>query len=476
LSREEGGVEIGEPGFDSAVGRGLLRGSLIVVAGNPGLGKTILSAQFLAGGAAKGEKGIYASFAEGREVLISYLRSVGHHLDRLEAQGKVRILDFVTMKEAGVSSLLEMIVSEVSRFKAKRLVIDSFSALAQSFGKPIDARIVLQTVLGKIVRQLGCTTFLILEMPVGEERIGWGVEEFVADGIIQLRRGEVDGRLFRSFCLLKMRGMEIANPTHIFTLSGGFRVFRQNSMIVPEKIQPWKPIPEAEGCISTGNKDLDDILAGRIRPGCVLTLEVATDVPFAAFSSVAASLQANFCAHGRGMFVIPSMQATSEVVESIIMPLVGEEQFYKRCRAGEFREPRLGGLKPYQVLLRGRSILEDYDELISQVEGLREGTGREVLIFAGIDTFEYTYGVGETVRILGRAVSSIRSYKDLAFFLVRSGMGIVPQIQAISDVYIKLINLEGVVMLYGAKPRTQLFELGADETRGYPGYRLTPVV
>ena len=62
------------------------------------------------------------------------------------------------MTEKGLPTVLEMILEEVTRSKAKRLVIDSFSAMAQAFKEPIEARIIIHNILGKLVRQLECTT------------------------------------------------------------------------------------------------------------------------------------------------------------------------------------------------------------------------------------------------------------------------------------------------------------------------------
>ncbi len=475
-SRKVPKAAIGDRGFDSAVGGGFPRGGLVVLAGNPGLGKTIFSSQFLLGGAGKGERGVYASFAEGRTAFLSYLRSVGYDFERLERARKIRILDFITMKEEGISNVLDAILTEVSRFKAKRLVIDSFSALAQAFGKAIDARIILHTVLSKIVRQMGCTTVLILETPIGEERIGWGVEEFVADAIIQFRREQVEDRFCRTFAVLKMRGSEVGFGKHVFTLGGGFHTFPQNNMRVPERLRPWKPIPDSAGCISTGNSDLDAILKGAVVPGCLVTMEVGTDVPFAAFSSVSAAFQANFVSQGRGMFVIPSLQATTDAVRSIVLPLVGDESFYRYCRAGEYRAVKDADLKPHQVALKGKSIVEDWETIMRTTEGLREATGREALDFVAIDTVEYTYGLGEFLKVLGRLASGIRASKNLAFILIRPGVSVIPQIRSISDVYLKLVDVEGVVMLYAVKPRTELYELEGDSDLGYPSYKLTPVL
>ena len=59
------------------------------------------------------------------------------------------------MKELGTSSTLELILDNVFRMGAKRLVIDSFSALSQAFKEKIDARMVLHLILGRLVRRAG---------------------------------------------------------------------------------------------------------------------------------------------------------------------------------------------------------------------------------------------------------------------------------------------------------------------------------
>lgn len=186
-------IPTGIYGLDNLIGGGFPKGDLILLAGNPGTGKTIFSAQFLYRGAAEfGDKGIYVSFAESREVFYSHMLSFGFDFAKLEREGKFKFLDMVTTREGGVSTVMEMVLGEIHALGAKRLVLDSFSAMASAFKEPIDARIIVHTILSKIVRQAGCTTLLLVEIPTGMEQVGLGIEEFVADGVITLKRGGVE--------------------------------------------------------------------------------------------------------------------------------------------------------------------------------------------------------------------------------------------------------------------------------------------
>jgi len=141
--------------------------------------------------------------------------------ESLEKRGKFRYLDLLAVKENAVPTILNLIIDEIKKVKARRLVIDSFTALAQALKEPIDVRIIVHTVLGKIVREIGCTTLLIEEAPLGRAEIGFGIEEFVADGVIRLRTSELEGRLFREMELLKLRGARLKQHKLAFTLEGG---------------------------------------------------------------------------------------------------------------------------------------------------------------------------------------------------------------------------------------------------------------
>jgi len=50
--------------------------------------------------------------------------------ESLEKRGKFRYLDLLAVKENAVSTILNLIIDEIKKVKARRLVIDSFTALA----------------------------------------------------------------------------------------------------------------------------------------------------------------------------------------------------------------------------------------------------------------------------------------------------------------------------------------------------------
>ena len=114
--------------------------------------------------------------------------------------------------------------------------------MAQAFKEPIEARSILHNVLGKIVRSLRCTTIFIVEVPLGAEKIGISIEEFVADGVIILKREYHDDRLIREIEIKKLRGTRFERQKFLFTLHKGFRVFPPFYVKEMESPQPFKQL------------------------------------------------------------------------------------------------------------------------------------------------------------------------------------------------------------------------------------------
>ena len=263
------------PELDNVIEGGLPKGSLVLLAGTPGSGKTAFAARFLFEGTTKfGEKGIYVSFAEGRDAFFMEMERYGLDFKKLEQEGKFIFLDLMTVKSEGISAATQVIVDTVTDLNASRLVIDSFSAMAQAFPQVIEARSILHTILGKIIRQAGCTTLLISEVPVGTSRLGLGIEEFVADGVLRFSQREVGGRILRILGIHKLRGTKIGKREHLFTLDNGFRVLKSFEPTTANDGHNFETLKGDSSHRSTGIRDLDTILGGGFRRGSHNLFEV----------------------------------------------------------------------------------------------------------------------------------------------------------------------------------------------------------
>jgi circadian clock protein KaiC len=192
--------------LDEILGGGLPRGSITLVAGGPGTGKTIFAAQFVYSGAKKfGDRGIFVTFEEKAETIKRYMLTLGWNFDELENLKQIRIMDLMTVgKSETIDLMLSSIIEAVKAFEAKRLVIDSITALTFAFKDKTEIRI-LVSLLQKFLRKANCTTILTTETPWGDRRLGAGVEEFIADGIILLETIPYRNEFRRRLSIPKMR-------------------------------------------------------------------------------------------------------------------------------------------------------------------------------------------------------------------------------------------------------------------------------
>lgn len=208
LKRRSFRISTGTPGLDPMLEGGFPARSLITTAGRPGTGKTIFGSQFLyRGGMEHGQPGMYVSMLEGKEAYLTNMERLGFDFESLEKKGLFRFLEMPTLTAEGLPAIWEEIVKNLGEQSTVRLVIDSYTAMAQAFETPGDLRTFTHTLLGKVVGALGCTTLMITETPPEGAYRGTGVEEFIADGVIHFHLVPVAGDArIRYLEITKMRG------------------------------------------------------------------------------------------------------------------------------------------------------------------------------------------------------------------------------------------------------------------------------
>jgi circadian clock protein KaiC len=253
--------------LDSVLGGGFRRKSVILISGNPGSGKTILSTQFLMEGGRREEKGIYVSFAEKREDYFNNMAMIGLDVENLSEEGLFRFLEFPTLDAEGMREASENITRQVVQYEPSRLVIDSISAFTQTMGRA-ETRQFLHILFGRILKDMDVTTILIGEIPIGEEGTGFGVEEFVADGVILMRYSRTGKAEKREMDIIKMRGVEL--PRSHFEYSINRRYGGIGLIILPTKADITELSSEK---ITTGIEGLDEMLYGGVYRGSLTLVE-----------------------------------------------------------------------------------------------------------------------------------------------------------------------------------------------------------
>ncbi|PTT91754.1 protein kinase [Pelomonas sp. HMWF004] len=205
-------LSLGVTGLDALMGGGLPRGYSLLVAGPSGSGKTLLASAFLAEGARCGETGVIAAFEHHPN--LPRAPAVAALIER----GLVGVID---TRAAGMSvdELSMLLIDEIHRLNATRVVIDSLSgfelALAPTFREDF------RESLARMVTALASTGATVLMTSELEDRFDdlrfspYGTA-FLTDAIIVHRYVEVDSRLRRVIAVVKVRASAHSDELRAF--------------------------------------------------------------------------------------------------------------------------------------------------------------------------------------------------------------------------------------------------------------------
>jgi circadian clock protein KaiC len=248
--------------LDAVLGGGFLEGAVVLVSGNSGTGKTILSLEWLFNGANKfNENGVYITFTEPLFKTLRSLEGMAFYKRSVIEGEKIKILDI--RKEFGKSAfreekVLSFIENEVRKNGAKRLVIDSITAISYSLEDKARIRKFIFD-LGTMLATLGCTTILTSEVS-GDGYSVYGVEEFIADGILLLKRKKTGFQVVRTLEIAKMRGIEFQQGAN------AFRITTRGIKMFPSFAVPLTYIA-GQSKVSVGVKGIDDMANGGLFEG-----------------------------------------------------------------------------------------------------------------------------------------------------------------------------------------------------------------
>ncbi len=223
-------TKTGIPGLDDLLGGGIPEGNFVVVSGDPGSGKTSLCIQYLYMGAVKyNEPGLYISLEESEAEIVKIAAYYGFDLIPLI---KARMLKIETISLYDFEKLKNAIEESVTSLQAKRIVIDPGVIFRLFFDKELEARKNILE-LGRMLRKIKNTTLITNELSLEAGQSGglYGLEEYVADGVILLYHTKVENRFIRSIGVLKMRGTKITEKLHPVELGpNGLKVLSKQEL------------------------------------------------------------------------------------------------------------------------------------------------------------------------------------------------------------------------------------------------------
>lgn len=244
------------------LGGGLEAGGVMVLAGPPGTGKTILAQQICFANATTDRKAIYyTTLSEPHSKLVEHLAPFSFfELQALQSRVEhIHLGDLLgQVGVGGLDPLVDEVIRKALDEEPAVVVIDSVKML-RDFVDEMALRNALYRLTSRIAHS---GTVLLLLGEYTEEEMESGAEFSLADGIVQLKyqpREPVDRRWIR---VVKMRGGTHLEGKHTFHIgSDGFQVFPRIETLVPETM------PTFSGRMPSGVPGLDELLGGGLPTG-----------------------------------------------------------------------------------------------------------------------------------------------------------------------------------------------------------------
>ena len=242
-------LNTGIPRLDSILGGGLPFGSLIVIAGSPGTGKTILAQQICFTNGTQERKAIYYStISEPPEKFLTHLE-VFDFFDRRALEVRVEFInlgDLLLSNEDGLSAMMDEVVRKVVTENPAIVVIDSAKALRDFSG---DGRSLRAAVYQLVTRVAHTDTTLIFVGEYTADELGSAPEFSLADGILELVYESHEPTDRRWLRVRKLRSSKHLTGKHPLQIgAGGIKLFVRAETLDEHS----KSRAEVEGRISTG--------------------------------------------------------------------------------------------------------------------------------------------------------------------------------------------------------------------------------
>ena len=211
-------LSTGSAPLDAILGGGLPERSLSVIAGEPGVGKTVFALQLVFHHARQNKRAVFfTTLSEPALKLIRYMQQFAF-FDAELLKERVAFVDLGSALLAeGPGQALEVVKQHIERLEPELVVIDSFKAIHDLLEQngPISRRVVYE--LAVWLAAWGATSVLVGEY--SRDEIARLPEFAIADGIIRLASEPQEFTSFRQIEILKLRGANYVTGRHFFEMS-----------------------------------------------------------------------------------------------------------------------------------------------------------------------------------------------------------------------------------------------------------------
>ena len=198
-------ISSGIPEIDELLHGGIERGTVTIISGPSGVGKTSLGLQFMKEAAGRGERSVIYLFEESRETLLHRCEAINIPVNAMLERSTLSIISIEPLQYSS-DQLAYLVRQEVEQAGAKIIMLDSTSGYRLSIrGEDLVRQL---HSLCQYAKNMGVTIILINETEViagNEFRVTEVGLSYLADNLIFLRYLELQGQIRKAIGVLKKR-------------------------------------------------------------------------------------------------------------------------------------------------------------------------------------------------------------------------------------------------------------------------------
>ena len=241
-------IPSGVPEMDELLHGGLARGTITLITGPSGVGKTTLGTQFVKEAAGRGERSVIYTFDESLDTFLERSENVSIPVHAMMEQGTLSVVPVEALRYTP-DAFANLVRAEVEERNARIVMLDSISGYRLSLrGEDLASHM---HALGRYLKNMGVTLLLLTEVEyiTGEFRITDVGVSYLADNVIFLRYLEIHGEIRKAIGVLKKRTSDFGKTLREYSITSyGLKVGKPLTELrgILRGVPEWVEAPRAK--------------------------------------------------------------------------------------------------------------------------------------------------------------------------------------------------------------------------------------
>ncbi|MFD1512755.1 ATPase domain-containing protein [Halomarina rubra] len=210
----------GVPELDKLLNGGIERGTVTIVTGSPGVGKTTTGVQFMKEAAGRGERSVVYSFEEAKNTLVHRCESINIPVETMMEKGTLEIEEVEALR-LSATEFAHMVRQEVEENDTSIVMIDGVEGYKQALRDEDDELARELHSVCRYLKNMGVTVILMNEIPtvVGEFQLTQAGLSYLSDSIVFIQHIEMNSRMRKVIGVLKKRTSDFERNVRQFRIT-----------------------------------------------------------------------------------------------------------------------------------------------------------------------------------------------------------------------------------------------------------------